>query len=781
MATESTLRYLKLDYQSHKDALLQRIRERWPIAWNDFLANSIGIVLVDIVAWGLATTAYVINRIGGENFVSTMTLRESAVRLGSLTGYQLQSPVPAIVSCEATLSAAISGSVTIQKGTLIRTSDNVGLPFEVVQDYVIEAGDTTPKTLMATFSPSLAGPTVLNTFILLTQGSVNADCVDTTINLSEFIQAGQTLNKLGDATVYTITSLEQAPGSISPYSRMVLERPYEGTTESTDAEVYDRRIALVQGQTIIDNFIAPVGGTPSFSVKLSRAPVMDDSVTVTVNGVVWTEVTTTAVRDAEATVYEVRTMPAGQTVVIFGDDSYGAAVPSEAAIEVNYRIGGGTAGNITLNTINTSIAGLNVSLNSSVPVLITNATSSGSGGQEAETLEQARINIPAYTQTNDRAVTLSDYQTIAQQFSSPQFGSVTYARSTVRTENALLEGNIVVIYAWTTGSGGGLVTLSPPLKQALQTYMQTKAMGTDLVQIYDGTSRPVPISLRFKTLTNFNISSTKQLVNDTIKSFVNALRPGDPILYSNLMRALDSVYGVDTVQMATPTTDLFPANTTELFSVPQDTFVYSIQRQGAGVPQTDANGASVSPYTAQLPIFPSAAWSMQLFLGTDELTIMPDVDAGYARVLGTNLSSDPSSTFWSRINLLTGQATLWLKGAPGDLTMQLVTVQGYSTERVVNLYVGYTGDNTQTKRREIRSALRAYSDQLSIGGSIYAANVPNISASTVSVTDVVSSVSGVTTVTRVALDSPASSAVRITAADYELLRIGNVYLNNQVD
>lgn len=781
MASENTLRYLKLDYQSHKDALLQRIRERWPIAWNDFLANSIGIVLVDIVAWGLATTAYVINRIGGENFVSTMTLRESAVRLGSLTGYQLQSPVPAVVSCEAALSSAISGSVTIQKGTLIRTSDNIGLPFEVVQDYTIEAGETTPKTLMATFSPSLTGPTVLNTFVLLTQGSVNADCVDTTINLSEFIQAGQTLNKIGATVVYTITSLEQAPGSISSFSRMVLDRAYEGTTESTDAEVYDRRIALVQGQTIIDNFITPVGGTPSFSVKLSRTPVTDNSVTATVNGEVWTEVASTAVRDSEDTVYEVRTLPSGQTVIIFGDDSYGASVPSEAAIEVNYRIGGGTAGNILLNTINTSIAGLNVSLNSSVPVLITNLTSSGSGGQEAETLEQARINIPAYTQTNNRAVTLADYQTIAQQYSSPQFGSVTYARSTVRTENALLEGNIVVIYAWTAGSSGGLVALSPQLKQALQTYMQTKAVGTDLVQIYDGTSRPVPISLRFKVLTNLNISSTNQLVNDTIKAFVNALRPGDPILYSNLMRALDSVYGVDTVQMATPITDLFPANTTELFSVPQDTFVYAIQRQGAGTPQLDTNGDSVSPYTAQLPIFPLAAWSMHLFLGPDELTIMPDVDAGYARVLGTNLSSDPASTFWSRINLLTGQATLWLKGAPGDLTMQLVTTLGYSTERVANLYIGYTGDNTQTKRREIRSALRAYSDQLSIGGSIYAVNVSNVSASTVSVLDVVANVSGVDAVTRVALDSPASSAVRITAADYELLRIGNVYLNNQVD
>ncbi len=58
MPTESTLRYLKVDYQSHKDALLQRIRDRWPRNWNDFLANSFGIVLVDIVAWGLATLAF---------------------------------------------------------------------------------------------------------------------------------------------------------------------------------------------------------------------------------------------------------------------------------------------------------------------------------------------------------------------------------------------------------------------------------------------------------------------------------------------------------------------------------------------------------------------------------------------------------------------------------------------------------------------------------------------------------------------------------------------------
>ena len=94
MANE-TLRYIKYDYQSQKDALLQRVRDRWPGRWNDFLSNSLGIVFIDIVAWGLATLAFLVNRVAGEQYIPTMTLRESAVRIGGLTGYQLRSALPA--------------------------------------------------------------------------------------------------------------------------------------------------------------------------------------------------------------------------------------------------------------------------------------------------------------------------------------------------------------------------------------------------------------------------------------------------------------------------------------------------------------------------------------------------------------------------------------------------------------------------------------------------------------------------------------------------------------
>lgn len=113
--------------------------------------------------------------------------------------------------------------------------------------------------------------------------------------------------------------------------------------------------------------------------------------------------------------------------------------------------------------------------------------------------------------------------------------------------------------------------------------------------------------------------------------------------------------------------------------------------------------------------------------------------------------------------------------------MRLTTVQGYSAERAVNVYVGYTGENTLTKRREIRAALRAWSDGLPIGGAIYANRVSGISASKVSVADVVGSIANVDAVTRVALDTPANNEDRITAADFELLRLGNIVLNNQID
>lgn len=777
MATESTLRYIQVDFQAHKDALLQRVRARYPRVWNDFLNNSFGIVLIDVIAWSTATIAFLINRVAGENYISTMTLRESAVNIGSLTNYQLRGPTSASVSCEAAISQPqATDTVSIPKGTVIRTTGDTVLPFEVAQNYFILPGNTTPITTVVAIDPTQTGAQVLSTFVLVTPGSANADLLDTTINLLDFVQVGQTFQVIGDTNTYLIQDIQASPGAISN-NRLVLATPYVGASQATvTARVYDQRILCNQGLTVTDSFVSPPNDTPSFVVKLSTTPVIQGSVSVTVNGVAWNLVTSFAKSSLDSTNYVFQVTASGQPLVRFGDGVLGQLIPTNATINVVYRVGGGTAGNVALNAVNTTVTGQLSSNNNPITVQITNKSSPGSGGQDAETLEQARINIPAATRANDRAVTLEDYQTMAM-----AFGGVSFARAAVRNENALLEGNIVFIYAWAAGPSGGLVNLTPQQKLALTDFMQTKALGTDLVSIGDGTARPVPVSLRFKTFSGFTVNDTQLLVTDTLNNFVDLLTPGAPVLYSNLVRALDSVFGVDTITMATPTADLFPSNSLELFTRPNPDFAYALDKNSSGTPVTSAldGGVQISNYIAQMPVYPVQAWSFRLFLGIKELTIQPGIDAGFAQVFGDNLSADLK--FPSTVNLLTGTISLWIKGVPGDLTMKLVPVTGYSSEKIVNIYVGYTGNTSQAKRREIRSAIRSYGDGVAVGAPIYGQSVPGIIGSTSNITNVVAAISSVTAVNRVALDTPASTDKVINTIETELLRIGDVVLNNEVD
>jgi hypothetical protein len=780
MATPNTLRYIQVDYQAHKDAILQRVRDRYPRVWNDFLNNSFGIVLVDLIAWSTATMAFLVNRAAGENFISTMTLRESAVNIGSLIGYQLRGPTAASVACEASIAQPqATATVTIAQGTVIRstaTNGSTPLPFEVFQNYFILPGNTTPVTQIVTISPTISGPKVLSTFVLVTPGSANADLLDTTIDLTQYLQPGQIFQVTDDSNIYVIQEIQASPGAVSN-NRMVLNTPYVGASSAAvTASVYDRRILVTQGLTVTNSFVSPGSNSPSYVVKLDTTPVIQGSVGVVVNGEIWNQVNSFAKSAPDATDFIFLTTPSGQPLVIFGDGSFGAMVPTSAVITVTYRVGGGTNGNVPLNSFSTSVTGLLSSTSGPITVQITNTTGIGTGGQEAETLEQARINIPAASRANDRAVTLEDYQTMAM-----SYPGVSFARAVVRTENSFLEGNIVFIYPWANGPGGTLVTLTPLQKLALQSFMQTKALGTDLVEIGDGTAVPLPISLRFKVLDGFDVTDTELLVQSALLSFVGLITPGQPVIYSHLFSTINSVTGIDTLILATPTGDLFPANSLQLFTPPDPNHSYALVKNGAGNPSASTvDNANVSLYVAQMPVFPIQAWSFQLSLGIHPLTVVPGILPGTAQILGPGLSSDIDN-FPSTVNLLTGQINLYIIGAPGDLAMTLIPIVGYATEKFVNIYVGYSGNTSQSKRREIRSAIEAWGNGLAVGASLYGQKVPGIIGSASNITAVIQAVGGVTAVNRVALDIPGNTSAMVSTVETELLRIGDVILNNEID
>lgn len=776
---ENTLRFIKLDYQAHRDAILQRVRARWPGVWNDFLFTgnaSFGTVLVDIAAWSAATLAWVVNKVAAENFISTMTLRESAQRIGSLVGYKLRGASPASVLCEAELSQAQDADLTINQGTVIRTGSDV--VFEVSQDYTIEAGNLTPVIPVITLSATETGASVLATNVKVTNSSTVVDLADTTIDISEYVASNQSIQFGDDSTTYTIGSISSQSDSGVP-NRFILTEAYTGSTAIVSASIFEDRITLTQGQTVADRFVSPTVETAGYLLKLSRDEVIDGSTSVTVDGTSWTEVDTLYDQLATAQVYVVKTLTNGQTVIEFGDGTFGETIPAEARIVVSYRVGGGTIGNISRGEINTTISGFLTTTLGPVTILIQNSSAEGQGGQDPETVEQARSNIPAYTRTNDRAVTLSDYQTLAGRFSGEN-GSVAYARVSPSTENALLEGNIVRVYAWTRGAGQGLVNLDAPLKTELQEYLQTKAVGTDYVMIADGSARPVPISLRFKTLSGYDTDTVEATVNSTITTFINDLVPGSTIIWSDFVRMIDETEGVDKCYFATPTSDVAPANQTELFTPLDDTFDYTVDRTFSTTESSDDDGVTVAKYTAQLPISPLTAWAFEIYIGGQKLSVFQDTQVGYARLYRNGVLS-VSDSYKSRVELSSGVMTIWTTGTVGDITMRVRGVQVFDTERTINVYVGFSGVTTQARRREIRQAIRNWAEGLEIGGALYGTEISGVTGSKSNIKDVVLGITGVTGVSRVALETPNSSAVKIDASTTELIRLGQIVLNNATD
>lgn len=762
---EPTFAYIKVDFESQKAALIQRVRSRFPGVWNDFSQGSFGTLILDVMAWSLSTTAYTQNRLAAENYLSTMSLRESVIRFAYPYGYVLRGATPATVPCQATLAIAVSSDVELLKGTPVRSGDPAALTFELSQDYTIDAGELTPLSTVATFDPALAGTANITALVSVTADSPYIDCLDTSVDLRALVQVGQLFRTEDGAQEYSIISVESAPGATS-FNRMVVGTPWGSATTTTTGEVVDRRVVFVQGQTQSEQFTAPLDAS-AYTVRLAYSSVVNDSVEVAVNGVTWSEVASLVYAAPTEQAFEVRLLATGETVVIFGDGLFGAAPAAQATVAITYRTGGGVAGNIVSGLITASITGQITNLASPVTVTVSNEQP-GSGGLPAQSLDEARTRIPAFIRTNDRAVTLEDYQTLAIEFASAA-GQVRFARATVRTQNSLLEGNVVVLYAWTTGPENALVPLSVGLKTALQAYLQTKAVGTDYVLVADGEATEFPLSCRFKATPGYDVATVEDAVLAATSAFVTALAPGATAGYSQLVLTLAAVPGVLAVTVAVPDDDVRPASDSTVFSPPAARPFYLVEVASVG------GGAC----TGQAPSAPLAAWGITARLNGENLTVTPDTIPGFARLTGTALSTDEDEI--STINLQTGLISFFTSGPVGTFELGFVSVQGYNRDRIVDLYAGYTGDLSLAKRREIRTALRVWGAGIPVAAPLFADEIVGAPASVVSARAVIEAVEGVVGVTRVSFDAPTNLSNRLDVGEYELASLRNIYLNNFID
>jgi len=236
----------------------------------------------------------------------------------------------------------------------------------------------------------------------------------------------------------------------------------------------------LHGQTFTDTFTST--GEVNQAFNLNQTPVLFDSVRVSVNGTNWTAVD--FFTDSKPRFeYRVEYDSNYSASVLFGNSQAGYIPSQGSQIQVTYRTGGGSAGNVVTGAFNTQSGFVVPGFNITIPVNFTNYTK-GDFGYDGDTIEDIRRKLPAFNQVQNRAVTGQDYKLSAELYTSPYNGQIGKATAVLR--NYGCAGNVVDLFVLARSGTDGLTEANDQLKIELGQHMEVLKMITDYLCIKDG-------------------------------------------------------------------------------------------------------------------------------------------------------------------------------------------------------------------------------------------------------------------------------------------------------
>lgn len=327
------VKYSGLDFDTHFDDLRARMQVEFASDFNDFALSSLGIMLLDLVAYGLDSLSFYLDRRATDAYLETARTRKAVARLSRQLGYKIG---PAVASSvDVTLAIETPG----------------GFPF----------GVTVAKGFQ------LRGPNEL----------------------------------------------------IFETAEAVIFAPNSGPSQTAVVPCYE-------GETVVENFVAT--GQANQTIELARVPdqkfVVQGSVRVVVNGVLWTE--SEFLTFDPTNQYEVEYSDEPPTVR-FGNGIAGNIPTVGAPITVTYVASRGLTGQVGQDTVTEAVTPL-VQNFTTIPLVINNAEASA-GGDDPESLTKVKAYAGRVWNSRKVAVTRPDYKALAGSYADPLYGRVAVAQA----------------------------------------------------------------------------------------------------------------------------------------------------------------------------------------------------------------------------------------------------------------------------------------------------------------------------------------------------------------
>lgn len=160
VATLNRAKYAGLDFDTHGDDLRSRLQVQFASDFNDFAISSLGIMLLDLTAYGLDTLSFYVDRRATDLYLSTARTRKSVARAARQLGYAPGGAVSSGVDVTVALAQTHAFNVPIPEGFQFKGPNN--LIFETSRPVEFPSGDGPEDSISI---PCFEGQTLVESFV----------------------------------------------------------------------------------------------------------------------------------------------------------------------------------------------------------------------------------------------------------------------------------------------------------------------------------------------------------------------------------------------------------------------------------------------------------------------------------------------------------------------------------------------------------------------------------------------------------------------------------------
>lgn len=539
-ASGPVIDYVTKDYDGFRQAMLSRIPQLLP-SWTDRGESDFGVVLLDLFAYVADILSYYQDRVANEAYLATATQRRSVTELLRLIGYQVDPGLAA----SAYLHVDVAADVTVAGDTLpyrVATAARPGEPdvtFEVDREFTARLRNNAVALAATAQLPAGA------TGVLVPRGG-HALAEGDRVYLQERTEADGEV-RLRRSPLLTVTGI----GAVSEDDekiRWIPALPEELLASATVLK--GNNVLATHGATVADEPVFVSDGTPGQRFALGRTPVTHllrtgetryrrsaPQVELTVDDVPWTFVETLATSGPADPHFTTSIDDQDVLTVELGTGAHGTVPPAGARIVVRYRIGMGTGGNVGSDTLTVPVTAVPEITGVGNPFAAT-------GGADRESVEEARLAGPGSVITQDRAITLADFELLAEGF--PGVGK---AKARVG-----LRGGYKVVQVFVAAADPDTVPPPPPsdelraaVKQHLEARMPVNRMaGVDvLAPVFVPVDLTVDVHVKPTATRDTVLDEARSVLRDLLsfarQDFGRSLRVGE------VFSALYPIAGIDYV------------------------------------------------------------------------------------------------------------------------------------------------------------------------------------------------------------------------------------------